>query len=138
MNKILIRKAEKSDMASVLDLIMELADFEREPKSVSINVDDLIKDGFCNNPKFRCLVAEINKKVVGMALFYGRYSTWKGKTLHLEDLIVKKRFRGHGIGKELYNIAQEEQDRINEMRENDPIAYQEYLKEQQELMDVSA
>ena len=112
MNKILIRKAEKSDMASVLDLIMELADFEREPKSVSINVDDLIKDGFCNNPKFRCLVAEINKKVVGMALFYGRYSTWKGKTLHLEDLIVKKRFRGHGIGKELYKkfiqIAQEE------------------------------
>ena len=112
MNKILIRKAEKSDMASVLDLIMELADFEREPKSVSINVDDLINDGFCDNPKFRCLVAEKNKKVVGMALFYGRYSTWKGKTLHLEDLIVKQKFRGQGIGKQLYKkfieIAQEE------------------------------
>ena len=112
MNNILIRKAEISDMVSVLGLIRELAEFEREPKSVSINVDDLINDGFCNNPKFRCLVAEKNKKVVGMALFYGRYSTWKGKTLHLEDLIVKQKFRGQGIGKELYKkfieIAQEE------------------------------
>ena len=73
MNEILIRKAERSDMVSVLDLIKELAEFEREPKSVSINVDDLINDGFCDNPKFRCLVAEKNKKVVGMALFYGLF-----------------------------------------------------------------
>ena len=102
MNNILIRKAEINDMVSVLGLIRELAEFEREPKSVSINVDDLINDGFCDNPKFRCLVAEKNKKVVGMAFFYGRYSTWKGKTLHLEDLIVQKKFRGQGIGKELY------------------------------------
>ena len=112
MNEMLIRKAERSDMVSVLGLIKELAEFEREPKSVSINVDDLINDGFCNDPKFRCLVAEKNKKVIGMALFYGRYSTWKGKTLHLEDLIVKKKFRGQGIGKELYKkfieIAQNE------------------------------
>ncbi len=112
MNETLIRKAERSDMVSVLGLIKELAEFEREPKSVSINVDDLINDGFCNDPKFRCLVAEKNKKVIGMALFYGRYSTWKGKTLHLEDLIVKKKFRGQGIGKELYKkfieIAQNE------------------------------
>ena len=112
MNETLIRNAERSDMVSVLGLIKELAEFEREPKSVSINVDDLINDGFCNDPKFRCLVAEKNKKVIGMALFYGRYSTWKGKTLHLEDLIVKKKFRGQGIGKELYKkfieIAQNE------------------------------
>ena len=112
MNNILIRKAEINDMVSVLGLIRELAEFEREPKSVSINVDDLINDGFCDNPKFRCLVAEKNKKVVGMALFYGRYSTWKGKTLHLEDLIVKQKNRGQGIGKQLYKkfieIAQEE------------------------------
>ena len=109
---ILIRKAKVNDMVSVLDLIKELAEFEREPKSVTINVSDLIKDGFCNNPKFRCLVAEIKNKVVGMALFYGRYSTWKGKTLHLEDLVVKKAFRGKGIGKKLYKkfieIAKEE------------------------------
>ena len=62
MNKILIRKAEINDMVSVLDLIKELAEFEREPKSVSINVNDLINDGFCDNPKFRCLVAETKKK----------------------------------------------------------------------------
>ena len=99
MNEILIRKAEINDMVSVLDLIKELAEFEREPKSVSINVDDLINDGFCDNPKFRCLVAEKNKKVVGMALFYGRYSTWKGKTLHLEDLIVKKNLEGKVLEK---------------------------------------
>ena len=102
MNDILIRKAEINDMFSVLGLIKELAKFEKEPKSVLINVDDLIKDGFSDNPKFSCLVAEKNKKVVGMALFYGRYSTWKGKTLHLEDLIVKKKYRGQGIGKQLY------------------------------------
>ena len=112
MNMILIRKAKANDMVSVLDLIKELAEFEREPKSVTIKVSDLIKDGFCNNPKFRCLVAEIKNKVVGMALFYGRYSTWKGKTLHLEDLVVKKAFRGKGIGKKLYKkfieIAKEE------------------------------
>ena len=60
------------------------------------------KDGFSDNPKFTCLVADINNSVVGMALFYGRYSTWKGRTLHLEDLIVKKAFRGKGIGKKLY------------------------------------
>jgi len=112
MNMILIRKAKANDMVSVLDLIKELAEFEREPKSVTINVSDLINDGFCNNPKFRCLVAEIKNKVVGMALFYGRYSTWKGRTLHLEDLVVKKAFRGKGIGKKLYKkfieIAKEE------------------------------
>tara|TARA_B100000575_G_scaffold103313_1_gene82362 strand:+ start:5798 stop:6280 length:483 start_codon:yes stop_codon:yes gene_type:complete len=112
MDEILIRKAEINDMVSVLGLIKELAEFEKEPKSVSINVDDLINDGFCENPKFRCLVAEKRKKIVGMALFYRRYSTWKGKTLHLEDLIVKKNFRGQGIGKELYKkfieIAQKE------------------------------
>ena len=102
MNMILIRKAKANDMVSVLDLIKELAEFEREPKSVILNVSDLINDGFCNNPKFRCLVAEIKNKVVGMALFYGRYSTWKGRTLHLEDLIVKKAFRGKGVGKKLY------------------------------------
>ena len=112
MNNILIRKAEINDMVSVLGLIRELAEFEREPKSVSINVDDLINDGFCDNPKFRCLVAETSKKIIGMLLFYERYSTWKGKTLHLEDLIVKQKFRGQGIGKQLYKkfieIAQEE------------------------------
>tara|TARA_B100000963_G_C22491504_1_gene609509 strand:- start:267 stop:749 length:483 start_codon:yes stop_codon:yes gene_type:complete len=102
MNEILIRSAKINDMVSVLGLIKELAKFEKEPKSVLINVDDLIKDGFSDNPKFSCLVAEKNKKVVGMALFYGRYSTWKGKTLHLEDLIVKKKYRGQGIGKQLY------------------------------------
>ena len=112
MNMILIRKAKANDMVSVLDLIKELAEFEREPKSVTIKVGDLINDGFCNNPKFRCIVAEIKNKVVGMALFYGRYSTWKGRTLHLEDLVVKKAYRGKGIGKKLYKkfieIAKEE------------------------------
>ena len=112
MNMILIRKAKANDMVSVLDLIKELAEFEREPKSVILNVSDLINDGFCNNPKFRCIVAEIKNKVVGMALFYDRYSTWKGRTLHLEDLIVKKAFRGKGVGKKLYKkfikIAKEE------------------------------
>ena len=98
----MIRFARKEDMSSVLSLIQELADFEKEPDAVIITEEDLLKDGFGVDPKFHCLVAEKVGTIVGMALFYPRYSTWKGATLHLEDLIVTQSLRGKGYGKDLY------------------------------------
>lgn len=97
-----IRKAEKKDMGSVLELINELAVFEKEPEAVIIDENDLIRDGFGENPAFQCFVAEVDAKIEGMALIYFRYSTWKGKTVHLEDLIVREEFRGKGLGSALY------------------------------------
>lgn len=99
---IILRKGEKSDMASVLMLIKELADFEKESHAVEVTEKDLLEDGFENEPAFQVFVAEKKGEVVGMALFYERYSTWKGRSIHLEDLIVKKEYRGQGIGKKLY------------------------------------
>ncbi len=97
-----VRKATKNDMPSVLKLINELAVYEREPDAVEVTVADLERDGFGDQPLFNCFVAEAEDKIVGMALFYNRYSTWKGKTIHLEDLIVNEDYRGKGIGVQLY------------------------------------
>ena len=97
-----IRKATANDMPSVLELIQELATFEKEPDAVVVTVDDLIRDGFLENPLFQCFVAEEENNIIGMALYYYRYSTWKGKTIHLEDLIVKESKRGTGAGFALY------------------------------------
>ena len=98
-----IREGKITDMPSVLELIKELALFEKEADAVVISVADLEKDGFGNSPLFKTFVAEIDQEIVGMALFYPRYSTWKGPTIHLEDLIVKKSKRGLNIGSSLYN-----------------------------------
>ena len=97
-----VRKASKNDMPSVLKLINELAVYEREPDAVEVTVADLERDGFGDQALFNCFVAETEDKIVGMALFYNRYSTWKGKTIHLEDLIVNEDYRGKGIGMQLY------------------------------------
>ena len=98
----IIRKATKNDIPSVLELIQELATFEKEPDAVVVTVDDLVRDGFSENPLFQCFVAEVDGEIIGMALYYYRYSTWKGKTIHLEDLIVKENKRGTGAGFALY------------------------------------
>ena len=97
-----IREGKIEDMPSVLNLIKELAHFEKEADAVVISVADLEKDGFGNYPLFKTFVAEVDDEIVGMALFYPRYSTWKGPTIHLEDLIVKKNKRGLNIGSALY------------------------------------
>lgn len=89
-------------MPAVLELIRELAAFEKEPDAVVVTVDELVRDGFGNNPLFHTFVAEAAGEIVGMALFYYRYSTWKGRTIHLEDLIVKQEKRGIGAGSALY------------------------------------
>lgn len=96
-----IRKAKKEDMPQVLSLINQLAYFEKEPEAVIITVENLQQDGFGEHPAFFCFVAEINSKIEGIALGYNRYSTWKGKTIHLEDLIVNETARGTGLGSAL-------------------------------------
>src|SRR5690625_4705647 len=106
MNYIL-REAKKSDMPEVLRLIQLLADYENEPDAVEISIEDLEDKGFGENKIFYCYVIEVEGKIRGMALFYFRYSTWKGKTVHLEDLIVEKDFRGKGLGKALYKKVME-------------------------------
>lgn len=98
-----IRPAVKADMPQVLDLITELAVFEKEPHAVEVTVEDLENDGFGEHPAFRCFVAEVDNKILGIALIYDRYSTWKGRIIHLEDLIVSQAMRGHGIGTALLN-----------------------------------
>jgi len=100
-----IRKGVEKDMQSVHNLITELAVFEKEPEAVEITIDDLIKDGFSENPKFNIFVAEEENTIIGIALFYERYSTWKGKTIHLEDLIVTKSRQKIGAGKALYTAV---------------------------------
>lgn len=98
----IIRKGKITDMPAVLSLIQELAVFEKEPDAVVVTVADLERDGFGEKPLFHTFVAEINGEIIGMALYYYRYSTWKGKTIHLEDLIVKEAHRGTGAGLALY------------------------------------
>ena len=109
-----IRKGEKKDMKAVLELIQELATFEKEPYAVEVTISDLERDGFGKNPLFYTFVAEVDDEIVGIALYYYRYSTWKGKTIHLEDLIVKEKMRGSGIGFALYSeiIAQGKRDNV--------------------------
>ena len=88
--------------SEILNLIKELAAFEKEPDAVEVNVNILENEGFGNNPLFNCFVAEVKGKIEGMALVYFRFSTWKGKTVHLEDLIVREEMRGTGLGSALY------------------------------------
>jgi GNAT superfamily N-acetyltransferase len=99
----IIRKGTPEDMQGVLTLIKELAVFEKEPDAVVITVEDLIRDGFGSQPLFHVFVAEVDQIIVGIALYYYRYSTWKGKTIHLEDLVVNQSMRGTGIGYALYS-----------------------------------
>jgi GNAT superfamily N-acetyltransferase len=96
-----VRKAKKNDMDQVLNLITELAVFEKEPDAVEITVSYLKEKGFGEHPLFQCFVAEIGETIGGIALVYKRFSTWKGEVLHLEDLIVNQNMRGQGLGKAL-------------------------------------
>ena len=98
-----IREAQVTDMPEVLKLINDLAVFEKEPDAVEVTVKDLEQDGFGDNPAFKCFVAVTNKTVQGIAIIYNRYSTWKGKIIHLEDLIVNEAYRHQGIGTALLN-----------------------------------
>ncbi|SDS31324.1 GNAT family N-acetyltransferase [Winogradskyella sediminis] len=99
------RLARIEDMPRVLELIQELATYEKEADAVEISTSDLENDGFGPNPKFTCFVCEVENRIEGIALVYPRYSTWKGEILHLEDLIVSKASRGKGLGSQLLDAV---------------------------------
>lgn len=115
-----IRKGNPEDMEAVLSLIKELAVFENESNAVVITAEDLVRDGFGSAPLFHVFVAEVESKIVGIALYYYRYSTWKGKTIHLEDLVVKENMRGSGVGFALYSeiIKQGKKDKVRRIEWN--------------------
>lgn len=96
-----IRVSREEDMPQVLQLVNELADFEKEADAVEVTLEDLERDGFGEKKLFHCFVAESTEGIVGMALVYPRYSTWKGPVIHLEDLIVTEKMRGTGLGSAL-------------------------------------
>ncbi|WP_446741679.1 N-acetyltransferase family protein [Silvibacterium acidisoli] len=96
-----IRFATPSDIPVILELIHALAEYEREPHSVEMTAEQLLRDGFGDERFYECLIADEDGTAAGFALFFPIYSTWQGRSLHLEDLFVKPEFRGRGIGKAL-------------------------------------
>lgn len=100
-----IRKGTQNDLQKVLVLIKELADYEKAPQEVTITLEELLEDGFGSDPIFGLFVAEIDSVLVGMALYYEKYSTWKGRSLFLEDIIVTETKRGLGVGHLLFDAV---------------------------------
>jgi len=96
-----IRNATIHDAALLWTMVHELAAFEHELEFVTITEDDLVRNGFGANPRFRALIAEWDGQTAGYALFFPFYSTWTGRGMFLEDLFVRESFRGRGIGKAL-------------------------------------
>ena len=97
-----IRIGTANDTPKVLGLVRELAVFENAPNEVTLTIDELIEDGFGANPIYGLFVAEEYSEIIGMALYYEKYSTWKGRSLFLEDIIVTESKRGLGIGHRLF------------------------------------
>jgi len=103
-----IRKAVKEDCPRLMELIQELADYEKAPDEVTVTLDHFLESGFGKDPVWWAFVAELNGKVLGFALYYVRYSTWKGQAMYLEDILVTNEMRGKGIGKLLFDRLIEE------------------------------
>jgi GNAT superfamily N-acetyltransferase len=103
MKEITIRAGRKEDLPRTLELVKELAEYERAAHEVINTVALMEQDGFGPNPIFGFFVAEDKNRIIGLSLYYWRYSTWKGKRLYLEDIIVTESERGRGIGKLLFD-----------------------------------
>lgn len=100
--QITITAGTPEDVPELLACIRELAQYEKAADQVEVDLEELIRDGFGPNPLYRFFVARSGREVAGIALYYFKYSTWKGKALFLEDIIVKERFRRKGIGHRLF------------------------------------
>jgi GNAT superfamily N-acetyltransferase len=102
---IIIRKGQPQDIEAAFGLVQELALYEKAPEEVTTTKERMLADGFGEQPLFGFFVAEKNAQIIGMSLYYFRYSTWKGKRLYLEDLIVTETMRGCGAGKMLFDAT---------------------------------
>ena len=102
------RKGTIADLPQTLGLVKELAEYENAIEQVETTVEQMEADGFGERPLFDFFVAETTDKLVGLGLYYFRYSTWKGKVLYLEDIIVTEQYRGKGIGKRMFNLMAQE------------------------------
>jgi GNAT superfamily N-acetyltransferase len=100
--EIKIRKAVKEDCPRIIELVKELAVYEKAPKEVTVDYEHFEKSGFGSRPVWWAYVAEVDGAVQGFALYYIRFSTWKGQRMYLEDLLVTKEMRGMGLGKLLF------------------------------------
>lgn len=105
MNSVIIREGKPEDVPQVMALVRELALYEKAPQEVTNTEAMMLLDGFGDQPAFGLFVAELNGAVVGIALHYIRYSTWKGKMLYLEDIVVQENHRGKGIGAQLFEAC---------------------------------
>lgn len=103
MAAIHIRRAERSDCKRLLELVSELAVYEKAPQEVTVTLEHFEESGFGKKPVWWAFVAEINGKVEGFALYYIRFSTWKGQCLYLEDFLVTEKLRGLGAGTLLFD-----------------------------------
>lgn len=103
-----IRHAVKEDCSRLLELVHELAVYERAPEAVTVSLEHFTESGFGQNPVWWALVAEEDGIVQGFALYYVRFSTWKGQRMYLEDLLVTEAMRGRGMGKLLFDALIEE------------------------------
>jgi GNAT superfamily N-acetyltransferase len=105
---VIIRKAVREDCERLLELVNELATYERAPQEVTVSLEHFTESGFGINPVWWAFVAEADGRVEGFALYYIRFSTWKGQRMYLEDLLVTEKLRCHGIGKKLFDRLIEE------------------------------
>jgi len=112
-NTIEIREGQQTDIPAALDLIQELAVYEKAPNEVIVNEADMIRDGFGPTPLFHFYVATLDNVVIGIALTYIRYSTWKGPMLYLEDLVIREAHRGKGVGKLLFEKCMKRASDLN-------------------------
>jgi GNAT superfamily N-acetyltransferase len=105
---ITIRKAVREDCGQMMELVHELAVYEKAPDEVTVSMEHFIESGFGEQPVWWAFVAEVDSAIVGFALWYIRYSTWKGQRMYLEDFLVSENMRGQGIGKLLFDQLIEE------------------------------
>jgi GNAT superfamily N-acetyltransferase len=105
---VIIRSAVKEDCVRLMELVNELALYEKAPEEVTVTLPHFIESGFGENPVWWSFVAEVDGRVEGFALYYIRYSTWKGQRMYLEDILVTEKMRGNGLGKMLFDKLIEE------------------------------